>query len=162
MGISLALPPLAWHWVKVVHPGVMVQSVTARAQTSRSSKPSGRLLDRVVVQEAAQSGLALDFRWERRLCRINEANRHNIADSLMRALGVVMFLDLDQCSAKVRFAQQNQIIERFTNFSDMPFGVRIAERGMRRRFEDAQVVGFQYPIQGQKAGVAVMNQIPAR
>jgi len=80
----------------------------------------------------------------------------------MRALGVVMSLDRGQCSAQVGFAQQNQIIERFTNFSNMALGVRIAKRGMRGRFEDAPVVAFQYPIQGQKAGVAVMNQIPAR
>src|ERR1700693_5917047 len=122
MEVSLAPLPLARQSEKFGQPGAMVQSAIARAETSRSSKPLGRLLYRVVIQKAAQSGLALDLRWERRLCRINETDRHNIADSLMRALGVVMFLDLDQCSAKVGFAQQNQIIARFTDFLDMPFG----------------------------------------
>jgi hypothetical protein len=60
----------------------------------------------------------------------------------MRALGVVMSLDRGQRPAQVGFAQQNQIIERFTDFSYMALGVRIAKRGMRRRFEDAQVVNF--------------------
>jgi hypothetical protein len=82
---------------------------------------------------------------EGRLGRVIKVQWNDIADSLMRALGVVMSLDRGQCSAQVWFAQQNQIIERFTDFSNMALGVRIAKRGMRGRFEDAQVVTSQYP-----------------
>ena len=44
----------------------------------------------------------------------------------------------------------------------MALGVRIAKRGMRGRFEDAQVVAFPYHIQGQKSDITVIERVPAR
>ena len=46
-------------------------------------------------------------------------------------------------------------------FSNVAFGIRIAEGRVRGCLEDSQVVGFQYPVHGCEAGVPVVNQIPA-
>ena len=161
MRISVAPHPSARRSENFGNSGARVQLVITGARAFRCSKSSGRLLYRVVFQKAAQSGLASYLCREGRLGRVIEVQWDNIADSLMRALGVVMALDRGQCSPQVRFAQQNQIIERFADFSDMALGVRTAKRGMRGRFEDAQVSAFQYPIQGQKSGVTVMVEAKA-
>ena len=84
-------------------------------------KASSSFLNGVMIQEATQALLALDMPGERWSLRIVKAYRNNIADSLMRALGVLMVLDCFERAAQVGLTQQDQIIERFAAFSHMSF-----------------------------------------
>ena len=95
-----------------------------------------------MIQQPAQRRLTLNLftgPWRR---GITKGDRNNIADSLVRALGVMMSLDGGQRAAQVGFTQQNQIVKRLTDFPDVTFRVRVAQRRLRGRLEDAELVGF--------------------
>src|SRR5665213_305075 len=101
-----------------------------------------------MIQEATQSPFAPDFRMERRFCGVIKGQWNNITDSLVRAAGVVILLDDGQRAAQMGLTQQNQIIERRTDFPYVTLGKSIALRRMRRRLENAELVGFQHSVQG--------------
>ena len=84
-----------------------------------------------MVQESAQSLRALDFSKWGRLGGIIEARRNDIIDALMRALGVVMALNRSEGAAQVGLTQQNQMVKRLTDFPDVTFRVRVAQRRLR-------------------------------
>ena len=112
-------------------------AAVSQAANASKAKPSGRFLDGVMIQEAAEGRLAPDFRIERRLCWVIKAERNDVIDSLVRAAGVVIFLDDGERAAQVGFTHQNQIIKRLTYFPHVTLRKRIAPRRMRRRFENA-------------------------
>ena len=64
-------------------------AAVSQAANASNAKPSGRFLDGVMIQEAAQGRLAPDLRIERRLCWVIKAQRNDITDSLVRAAGIV-------------------------------------------------------------------------
>ncbi len=69
-----------------------------------------------MIQEAAQGRLALNLGLERRFCGVIKGQWNNIADSLVWAAGVVIFLNDGERAAQVGLTQQNQIIECRTYF----------------------------------------------
>ena len=59
-----------------------------------------------MIQEATQGRLALNLGLERRFCGVIEGQRNHISDSLVRAAGVVMFLDGGERAAQVASAMK--------------------------------------------------------
>ena len=96
------------------------------AANAAEVKASSSFLNGVMIQEATKALLALDMPGERWSLRIVNAQRNNIADSLMRALVVMMVLDCFERTAQVWFTQQHQIVERFADFSYMSLRKGIA------------------------------------
>jgi len=88
-------------------------------------RPSGGLLDRVMLQQSAQSFRTLDFPKGSWLGGIIEVQRNDITDALVRALSVMMALDRSEGATQVGLTQQNQIVKRLTDFPDVAFGVRV-------------------------------------
>ena len=96
-----------------------------------------------MIQQAAQDLVAFYFGRRCRRDGVIEAQRDEIADSLMWPNSVMMFLDRAQAPAQVRLAQQDQTVEGLTNFAYVSFRVGVAERRMWGRFADAQGVAFK-------------------
>ena len=99
---------------------------TLRGSANASnSKSSGRVLDGVMIQEAAQGRLALNVRFHRRCGGVIKAQRNNITDSLVWAASIVIGLDDGERAAEVGLTEENQAIERLPDFLYMTLRERI-------------------------------------
>ena len=66
----------------------------------------------------------------------------------MRTLGVVMPFNCLQHVPEMRLTQQDQVIQRFTDFSNVALGKRIAKGRVRRSLEDLDPLALRNRVKG--------------
>ena len=79
-----------------------------------------------MIQKASQRLMALYLGWQCGLDRVIKGQRDDVAEALVRATSIVVFLDLAHGVTKVGVTQENQLLQGLADFTNVPFSVRIA------------------------------------
>jgi hypothetical protein len=82
-----------------------------------------------------------------------------VLDTLMRAAGVMVVLDLPEDMLEMRLADEDEVVEGFPGFADESFRKGVAVGRLKWSFDDLDGLGLEDFIQGLKRRVVVVDQI---
>lgn len=121
---------------------------------------SGRFVQEVMIQESAKRGLAPDLVWRRGTVGIFVTEWDRVSDPLVRAMLVMVSLNLLEDVFEMRFADQNEVVESFTALADKTFSKGVALGCAGRRLDDPDAVGLEYVVERQEGRIAVVDEKP--
>lgn len=120
---------------------------------------SGGFVGVVMIEQAAEKGLAFDGLWRSRPGGIFVVKRDLVLDALMRTAGVVMRCDLIDDVFEMRLTDEDEVVECLACLPDEAFRKSIAVGGLRRGFDNLHVLGCEYFVKPMERSIVVVDEI---